>query len=698
MHGRIDSLSYGLAALAFLALAALLLGGWSRRRHAGALLLACLCCAAWAALIAADAAGLAGAGRWIDLLEVARNAACAFFILRLLGYPRADARRRWYGYCAGYGAALLLALLPGWRLAEAERLAEVDGLALAVLLATRTVMAVAGMVLVEQLYRQKDAQSQWAVKYACLGIGGIFAYDFYLYCDAMLVRRVSADIWAARGVVNALTVPLIAVAVARSAAWPSGMLLSRQAMFHSAALLGSAAYLLAMGSVGYYLRYVGGTWGGLIQVGFLFGAMLLLAGVLFSGTFRSRLKVFISKHFYRYDYDYREEWLGFTRKLSQQTPGPAERAIEAVAQLVESPGGALWIWRDGERFTLAAQCRMTVPPAAAGGGARKGEQKGEQDGDAAFCQSVERNQWVIDLGEPEQRAPVPAWLAGLPRARLVVPLLLQDRLFGVLLLQEPRSALRLNWEVIDLLKVAASQVASYLALQETTTALMTARQFESFHRMSTFIVHDLKNLVAQLSLMIPNAKLHLDNPEFQQDMLDTVEHGVQKMKLMLQKLQRSDAPEAAGPIELAPMLAQMVALRGSALPRPVLRCDEPDLCVMAARGRLERVLGHLLQNAIEATPRDGEVALHLRRDGGEVLVEISDTGQGMTPEFIRERLFKPFESTKAAGMGIGAFESREYVAELGGRLEVHSVPRRGTSFRVVLPGWRAADIPVGQAA
>ncbi len=684
MHGSINSLSYGLAACAFLALGALLLGGWSRRRHAGALLLACLCCAAWAALIAADAAGLPGAGGWIDALEVARNAACSFFILRLLGYPRADGRRRWYGYCAGYGAALCLSLLPGWQLTRA------DGLALSTLLAARTVMAVAGMVLVEQLYRQKDAQSQWAVKYACLGIGGIFAYDFYLYCDALLVRGVSADIWAARGVVNALTVPLIAVAVARSAAWPSGMLLSRQAMFHSAALLGSAAYLLAMGGVGYYLRYVGGNWGGLIQVGFLFGAMLLLAGVLFSGTFRSRLKVFISKHFYRYDYDYREEWLGFTRKLSQQTPGPAERAIEAVAQLVESPGGALWIWRDGDHFALAAQCQMTVPPGAAAGGA--------QEEDAAFCQSIERHQWVIDLNEPEQRAPVPAWLARLPRARLVVPLMLQDRLFGILLLQEPRSALRLNWEVIDLLKVAASQVASYLALQETTTALMTARQFESFHRMSTFIVHDLKNLVAQLSLMIPNAKLHRDNPEFQQDMLDTVDHGVQKMKLMLQKLQRSDAPEAAGPLELAPLLAQMVAQRGSALPKPVLRCDEPDLCVMAAHGRLERVLGHLLQNAIEATPQDGEVALRLRRDGDHVLVEISDTGQGMTPEFIRERLFKPFESTKAAGMGIGAFESREYVAELGGRLEVHSVPQRGTTFRVVLPGWRAADVPVVQAA
>lgn len=683
MHGRIDSLSYGLAAFAFLALGMLLVGSWSRRRHAAALLLACLCGSAWSALIAASAAGVSDMARWIDVLELCRNAAWSFFVLRLLGYSYADGRWQWYGFCLGYGAALCMTLPTDWRLTQAE------GLTLVTVLATRTLMAVAGMMLIEQLYRQKDAQSQWAVKYICLGVGGLFAYDFYMYCDALLVREISANIWAARGVINALTVPLIVVAVARSGAWPSGMALSRQAMFHSAALVGSAFYLLAMGAAGYYLRYVGGNWGGLIQVGFLFGAMLLLGGVLFSGTFRSRLKVFISKHFYRYDYDYREEWLGFTRKLSQQTLGPAERAIEAVAQLVESPGGALWIRGEGDQFTLAAQSGMTVPFTLL-------SDRGEEA--TAFCQSLENHQWVLDLRQPDHRAPVPVWLLQLPRARLVVPLMLQDKLFGFLLLQEPRSSLRLNWEVIDLLKVAASQVAGYLALQETTTALMTARQFESFHRMSTFIVHDLKNLVAQLSLMIPNAKLHRDNPEFQQDMLDTVEHGVQKMKLMLQKLQRSDAPECVAPLELEQLLAQMVALRSHAVPAPVLRCDQPGLCVMAAHDRLERVLGHLLQNAIEATPCNGQVALRLCRDGEQVLVEISDTGQGMTPEFIRERLFKPFESTKAAGMGIGAFESREYILELGGWLEVHSAPQRGTTFRVFLPSWRDPDFPVIQAA
>ena len=96
-------------------------------------------------------------------------------------------------------------------------------------------------------------------------------------------------------------------------------------------------------------------------------------------------------------------------------------------------------------------------------------------------------------------------------------------------------------------------------------------------------------------------------------------------------------------------------------------------------------MGHLIQNAIEATARTGQVRVRLKKEGGFAIVEIKDTGHGMSEEFIRERLFRPFESTKSAGMGIGVFESKEYVAELGGKLEVTSSLFNGTVFRVALP-------------
>ncbi|CAN7659671.1 PEP-CTERM system histidine kinase PrsK [Pseudoduganella sp. LjRoot289] len=685
--------SYGAAALAFALLCALQLSVWRRRAHAPVLAAAALLTAAWAALNAWETAHGGSPTQWNDALDIGRNAGWSVFLLTLLGTFQRGAgwqllrENRLLRLVAGFYALLLAAeALANW---APQLVASLGGLLPLAML--RAGAAVLGMILVEQLYRNKSPQERWALKYACIGIGGMYAYDFYLYSDSMLFRQVNADIWGARGFVQALTVPLIALAVARSKSWTAELSVSRRVLFHSAALAGSAAYLLVMSSAGYYLRFFGGSWGSVMQVAFLFGASVLLAGVLFSGTFRAWLKVFISKHFYSYNYDYREEWLRFTRMLSADGPNLGERTIQAVAGLVESPGGALWLRRDSGLCEPVAQWHMPLV-------------NDTEPADSAFCQFLESKQWVVDLDE-YARSPalyddiaIPAWVRGFPRGWLVVPLILQGRLSGFMLLQLPRSAIQLNWEVIDLLKIAGSQAASYLAQQDAATALMLARQFESFNRMSTFVVHDLKNLVAQLSLLIPNAHKHRNNPEFQQDMLDTVTHSVQKMKLMLQKLSRNDAPARPAPLLIDQLLKQAVSLKAAFEPRPQLLVEEAGLKVLADWERLERVLGHLIQNAIEATPLDGTVTIRLRRGAAGVLVEISDSGQGMSEEFIRDRLYKPFESTKPAGMGIGAFESREYIHELGGELEVSSRPQQGTTFRVALPLYNQDAMSVERAA
>jgi putative PEP-CTERM system histidine kinase len=265
-------------------------------------------------------------------------------------------------------------------------------------------------------------------------------------------------------------------------------------------------------------------------------------------------------------------------------------------------------------------------------------------------------------------------------------------------LHKSRSPVTLNWEVFDLLEIAGSQAASYLSQQDAANALMVARQFESFNRMSTFVVHDLKNLVSQLSLMNANAVKHRDNPEFQADMLETVSYSVQKMRLMLQKLSRSDAPEVPLALTVDQVVRQAVALKAAFEPRPELRVETAGLAIVADRERLERVVGHLIQNAIEATPKEGRVSITVGQKNDAVRIEIADTGEGMSEEFIRERLYKPFESTKSAGMGIGVFESREYITELGGTLEVVSTPSLGTTFTVILPLYQRAMTPVEQAA
>jgi putative PEP-CTERM system histidine kinase len=406
----IAAYSYGLAAIGFLGLCVPLLTSWRGRAYGPVLVAAVLASAFWAGALAWAATDLL---MWTDLsdgFEVARNAAWSLFLVVLLGDWRVSGSRLPFGlrptlFAAAvcYLLALGAAALGYWDLALLDSVLPVMA---------RVVQAVAGMLLVEQAYRNKTVQERWAIKFACIGIGGMFAYDFYLYSHAMLFREVDPDIWAARGVINALTVPLLAIAMRRAKSWSSPLALSRRVMFHSAALFGSAIYLLAMGSAGYYLRYFGGSWGTVMQVTFLFGALLLLAGILFSGTFRAWLKVFISKHFYSYGYDYREEWMRFTRTLSEGGPNLGERALQAVAALVESPGGALW-----QRRESSVDAAVYQPRAAWQGPAIDAV----EPADSPLCRFLESTQWVIDLDEyahdpaKYEGLELPQWLLAYPR-------------------------------------------------------------------------------------------------------------------------------------------------------------------------------------------------------------------------------------------------------------------------------------------
>src|SRR3954452_18635917 len=340
------TISYTIAAAAYLFLAALLLTRWRSRSRPIVLPVACLISALWGSALAYQATKEPSFSLGTDILEILRNAGWSMFLVLLLGVyrqgsspaisrisPAALALAMLYICC------LILVVYVHTNLGFSSAAADLDFLKNFGSLA----MAITGMILVEQLYRNTPTKQRWGIKFACLGIGGIFAYDFYLYSEALLLRHINSDIWAARGIINALVVPLIAVSAARKPQWSIEITVSRRILFYSAALFGAAVYLLTMAAAGYYFRFFGGSWGTVMQVTFLFGAVILLLAVLFTGTLRSWLRVFISKHFFSYNYDYREEWLRFTRTLSEGGQGLEERVLQALAQLVESPGAALWV-------------------------------------------------------------------------------------------------------------------------------------------------------------------------------------------------------------------------------------------------------------------------------------------------------------------------------------------------------------------
>jgi len=679
--GTAAAWSYGFALALYAALGARMALGWRRSPRAAALLFAIVTTAVWAgACLLFGTVGDPTTLFAANAADALRYVGWFLFVTRLLdatGTPDRDrprsSARRWISI------AVVVALVASLVLSESFPLAARVGWSSRGEFGIHLGLAVLGLAMIEHLYRRTHAQARWAIKPLCFALVGLFGYDLFLYADAMLFARIDADIWLARGVAVALVVPLIAIATARNDGWTIEMHLSRGAVFQSTALLVSGAFLLAVAAAGYVVRYIGGDWGRAFQIEFVFGGVLVLLLVATSGSFRSRLKVFVSKHFFSYRYDYREEWLRFTRTLSTDTSSQNvhERTIIALADLVESPAGALWIKDDLRGFVPISRWNMPIIDAV-------------EPANGSLPAFLGRTGWVVSLTEraadPSQYPGLdpPRWLAAVPLPWLVIPLVTGTELIGFVVLSSPRATIDVNWEVRDLLKTASRQAAGYLAQIRASEALLEARKFESFNRMSAFVVHDLKNLVAQLSLMLRNAERHRDNPEFQRDMLTTVEHVVERMHRLMLQLRTGTTPvEKPRHIDLGQVIRRVCA--GKQGQRASIRLDLGPVLALGHEDRVEHVIGHLVQNALDATSARGDVAIRLGVNGQYASIDVQDTGTGMPAEFIRERLFKPFETTKNAGMGIGVYESAQYIRSLGGDIQVESAPGIGTTVHVLLP-------------
>ncbi len=555
------------------------------------------------------------------------------------------------------------------------------------------VAAVFVLLCVEQVYRNTPENRRWAIKFMCLAIAALSAFDLALHADALLFGRLDPGWWTTRGFAHALIVPLIAVTAARMPDWRLDVQVSREVVFHTATLLASGAFLLGVAAVGYALRLFGGDWGSVAQALALFAGLTAAAALATSGSLRATLRVGLAKHFFTYRYDYRAEWLRLTEVLATpDTPDVtlSTRALLGIAALVESPGGTLWVHQDDGSWRIDAK--------------NAGPERTAIGADEPLVRFMAERRWIVEL--PEWQAHpgrygdlvLPHWLVSDPGAWLVVPLMLNDQLVGIVELRRPIAPVPVNWEVRDILKTAGRQIAGTLAVREAIEKLLESRQFDSFNRMSAFVVHDLKNLVAQLALLVANAGRHRNNPEFQRDMLETVENVLDRMQGLLLQLRVGARPiESPAPVRLGDALRAAVAAKKGQRVEPELDIESvlEGAEVVAHRDRLERVVGHLLQNAIEATPVGGSVRVVASRDGDHAAVRVVDTGRGMSRAFVDTRLFRPFASTKEHGMGIGAFESREYLREIGGALTVDSTEGRGSTFTMRLPlhAMRSARYP-----
>jgi putative PEP-CTERM system histidine kinase len=244
----------------------------------------------------------------------------------------------------------------------------------------------------------------------------------------------------------------------------------------------------------------------------------------------------------------------------------------------------------------------------------------------------------------------------------------------------------LNFEDHDLLRTVGRHVGAHIKQAETDRRLAETRQFGAYNRLTAFLMHDLNNLIAQQSLVVKNAERHRANPQFVDDAIDTIAHSVSRMKHLMEQLSSGSKTPAARQTDVRDAIGKAVERCRTLEPLPQLEIGETPMPVQADLERLTTAFEHLIRNAQEATPADGRISVTASAANGLINVSIRDTGEGMSPEFIRERLFRPFDSTKGSeSMGIGAYQARDYVRSLGGQMEVSSQVGAGTTFHVSLP-------------
>ena len=686
MQTLIPLWTHGLAAVVFTALLLWRVRGEARRKDDRILLsgLALTGCWAWLSAIDANATLVA-------FSETIRNLAWIALLYRLsdAGDERQHGVRLVYG-AVGAGLGLQF-VFDGLAASSGSHVGLETGWLL------RITAAAGALVLVHNLYGQAAPASRSSIRFAMLGLALIWAYDLNLYTVAYLHAGAASGLADWRGMAVALAGPLFILGGEREQGWR--IRLSRAATFQSLSLLAICGYFAIMTILAAALRGTDWDWSGAILIGLLVVMTIAALVLLPSSLARGWVRIKLTKHLFEHRYDYRAEWLRFTSTLGRSgsdDPPLGERVIKAFADIVDAPGGML----------LELGSARSIAVSAAWNWPGQNPPPGKPRSDSGFWSEVESKARILELdpyrkrwGDPKDLAvPVPQWVVDDAAAWAGVPLIHHDRLIGIVLLAGPDVRRSLDWEDFDLLRTAGRQAASSLAEAQGQAALANAQRFEEFNRRFAFILHDIKNLVSQLSLLARNAERHADNVEFRGDMVATLKSSVGKMNDLLTRLspQAVQRVQRAFPTSLRPILVAAIAAKRREHDVRLLGPAGGD--VLADAPGLEQAVGHLLQNAIEASPGDQPVIVRVAESGSGPTISISDRGCGMDGEFVRDRLFQPFVSTKAGGFGVGAFEARSLILAMGGELTVSSRPGIGTTFTIQLAAVEAADAIIRKSA
>lgn len=537
------------------------------------------------------------------------------------------------------------------------------------------------LILLEQIYRHSGEQN-WGFKPLVLGLAAVNIFNLVMMSTALLLNQIDSNYLAARPFIFTLVLPLILLTMKRVESWNLRIFISREVVLHSSLISFSGVYLLLMSAVGYYIQQTGQVWTGVVQIVFVAGALLALAYIFISDSVRKYFKTFIQKHFYANQFDYREQWLQLTQILDNPKPNSDfyQVSLEGVLTSLQYQYG-LYGKFSNNTFEVMASNRL------------------ELNDEAilelvALAEQVKENRWLLDVSDFDNKEYLQFFegynVSNLvdQQIEIVLPVFIEDKLSGLFLLSSlGEEKIPLNWEVRDYLNAVSSQLASFIRFNEAQKRLEENAKFDAFNRMSAFVVHDLKNVIAQIGMIVSNGEKYKHIPEFIDDTFETLGHTKERMDRMLKQLKEKQQQRSVlSQIDLTVALQKLCQEFARSFPQPEYIGVGETIEYQTDSERFHSVIGHLIDNAQHATEDHGFVRINLKQEKELIKITISDSGIGMEEEFINNQLFKPFETTKGnAGMGVGVYEAKSFAEEFGGTLTVQSILGQGTTFVMTLP-------------
>jgi len=650
---------------------------WTARRVAGQrigkLLVAALSLTAiWSLAIAFDGVNRLQTG----LMESLRN--CGWLLCLSL-FPMRTRLRDLRGIWPLY-VVLVLMLPAHYALDMASEVLPLGGQAAATVGDSRLILHIlwtlGALVLTQRVYRACRSKEAAQTAPLAAAMAAMWGYDLLLYGSGLFPGDAMPLLFALRGAAMAALAPVIALTLRSGGGQPvrASRTLTWYGLWTAIAALSTVAVLGLLMVV----DMIASPLGRAIVTGLLFamvaGALLLLSATRYSAL----LKLWVSKHLFPHRYDYREQWMAFIDTIDSAGASGAPlygRLLKAMADITTSSGAVLLMLDEEGRFSCEGEWNW------------KGEPPQGFAAAPAMLDLMRARAWVVDIGQAllAEDGALPAWIAEDDGAWALVPLLHFGKLLGAILLGRPPLVRPLDWEDFDMLRAAGRQVASYIAEARGQQELEEARRFEEFNRRFAFIMHDIKNLVSQIALVARNAERHADNPAFRKDMILTLTECTDKMNMLLARLSRHSMRGEADRALFALGDAVRQAVAGKRGSHPLVIEGDLAAPVESDRASVEQIIAHLVQNAIEASEGSTPVVVRVERSGTAARVAVIDHGCGMSAEFLRDQLYRPFTSTKQGGFGIGAFEARELAQALGGRLRVESVAGKGSTFTLILP-------------